>query len=133
MENDNRQRLVLLVEDDEVVRELVRRGLERADFRVIAVGTAEEGLVVADQYRNQIDVLVMDIMLPDSWGTRLAVDVRTLHPEVGVVYVSGFATEDPVLGAGLTELKPFLQKPFAIQELVDAVRSVLAPGPDGAQ
>jgi len=130
--SEARQRLVLLVEDDEVVRELVRRGLERAGFRVIAVGSAEEGLVVADQYRNQIDVMVMDIMLPDSWGTRLAVDVRTLHPEVGVVYVSGFADEDPVLGAGLTELKPFLQKPFAISELIDAVHSVLAAPHDGS-
>ena len=126
MSMEDRQKLVLLVEDDEVVRELVRRGLERANFRVIAVGTAEEGLVVADQYRNQIDAMVMDIMLPDSWGTRLAVDVRTLHPNVGVVYVSGFANEDPVLGAGLTELKPFLQKPFAINDLVKAVHSVLS-------
>jgi len=131
MSKEDRQKLVLLVEDDEVVRELVRRGLERAQFQVIAVGTAEEGLVVADQYRNQIDAMVMDIMLPDSWGTRLAVDVRTLHPEVGVVYVSGFANEDPVLGAGLTELKPFLQKPFSISDLVEAVRSVLTPEQEG--
>lgn len=128
--NQDRQRLVLLVEDDEVVRELVRRGLERERYRVLAVGTAEEGLVIADQYRDQLDVLVMDIMLPDSWGTRLAVDVRTLHPEIGIVYVSGFASEDPVLGAGLRELSPFLQKPFTIQALLDAVRSVL-PSPSG--
>lgn len=126
-----------MVEDGEELRKFMRRALERHGFTVLEAATAEEALVLANSLPHAIDVLLMDIMLPDSWGTQLAEDIRMLHPGIGVVLTSGRTVDDPVLGAGITQREPFLKKPFKISELVDAVVSVLgiaAPvGPDETQ
>lgn len=127
-------RVVLVVEDGEDLRKFLKWALERHGFSVLEAGSAEEALVLADSYRDDIDVLLMDIMLPDSWGTQLAEDIRMLHPEVGVILTSGHTLEDPVLGAGITQREPFLKKPFEISDLLTAIDSVAeaaAPiGPD---
>lgn len=120
------RRVVLVVEDGEDLRQFLKRTLERYDFAVLEAGSAEEALVLANAVPHAIDVLLMDIMLPDSWGTRLAEDIRTLHPGIGVVLTSGHTVEDPVLGAGISQREPFLKKPFEIRELMDAITTVMA-------
>jgi two-component system, cell cycle sensor histidine kinase and response regulator CckA len=128
------QRVVLVVEDSEDLRRFLRRTLERYGFSVLEAGSAEEALMLADAASHGIDILLMDIMLPDSWGTRLAEDIRMLHPDVGVILTSGHTVEDPVLGAGITQRNPFLKKPFAIEQLLQAIADVSSPvaplGPD---
>lgn len=117
-------RVVLVVEDGVDLRSFLKRTLERHGFTVIDAGTAEEALVLAHAVPDPIDVLLMDIMLPDSWGTRLAEDIKTIHPSIGVILTSGRTLDDPVLGAGIAQRKPFLKKPFRIAELLDAIGMV---------
>jgi two-component system, cell cycle sensor histidine kinase and response regulator CckA len=117
-------RTVLVVEDRPELRSFLRQALKRYGFEVLEAGTAEEALILANSVQAPIDVLLMDIMLPDSWGTQLAEDIRTLHPDVGVILTSGRTLDDPVLGAGITQRAPFLKKPFRISELLEAISEV---------
>ena len=69
----------------------------------------------------RIDVLVTDIFLGDGWGGQVAVRVRQHHPELGVVFISGRAHEDPILRHGIQDHMVFLEKPFTYQALSEAV------------
>lgn len=116
--------LVLVVEDEGGLRRFMTRALEKEGYECVEAGSAEEALMAAGEPGRPVDILVMDIMLPDSWGTRLVEDIRAESPDVGVILISGYTESDPVLGAGARERHPFLTKPFEADELLSAVRRV---------
>lgn len=127
------KRLILIVEDEEPARRLFAAALEQHGYQVLQAGSAEEALVVAEGAEQPIDALLMDIMLPDSWGTRLAQSLRVLHPDMGIIYASGYAHDDPIMMSGIDSETRFLHKPFEISDLIDEVSSVLENGPESAR
>ena len=125
--------LILVVEDDPIVRGFIVRTLKRASYRCLVAGSAEEALQVSSQVEEPIDLLILDIMLPDSWGTRLVQDIQAQHPYARVILASGHTADDPVLAAGVQARNPeipFLNKPFTPDELVETVVSLLGRGSD---
>jgi CheY-like chemotaxis protein len=116
---------VLLVEDEESVRQLVKETLERKGYRVLEAENGEAGLTVAAQHQQQIDLVITDVVMPHLGGQELAQRLRASRPEIKVLYLSGY-TEDAVVGEGTVESgKAFLQKPFTLQSLARKVREVL--------
>ena len=117
---------VLLVEDEAIVRDFARTALERAGYRVLAAGRATEALDLLAGGAD-VDVLVSDVVMPGMGGRELAERVVAERPGTGVVLVSGYS-EEPAAGdlAG-GQMPVFLQKPFAVPALVDAVREVVDP------
>lgn len=125
--------LILVVEDDTTVRGFIVRTLKRAGYRCLVAGSAEEALHVSSQVEEPIDLLILDIMLPDSWGTRLVQDIQAQHPYARVILTSGHTADDPVLAAGVQARDPeipFLNKPFSPDELVETARALLGKGDD---
>lgn len=114
---------ILIVEDEAPARRVFATALEQEGYRVLQAGSAGEALVVADD-DEAIDILLMDIMLPDSWGSKLAQNIRMLHPEVGVIYTSGYAADDPIMMSGIEEGTRFLHKPFEIDDLLKEVAAM---------
>lgn len=120
--------LILIVEDDETVRGFMVRVLKRSGYRCLIAGSAEEALQASSSVEEPIDLLILDIMLPDSWGTRLVQDVQAQHPYSRVILTSGHTADDPVLAAGIAARDPeipFMNKPFSPEELLEHVRSLL--------
>jgi CheY-like chemotaxis protein len=112
--------VVLVVEDERAVRQLVRRALTEAGYRVMVAGNAVEALEILDQV-DQVHVLVSDLVLPGMSGTELAVRAAQDHPGLAVVLMSGHAgVHRPAAGAEL-----LLTKPFAPSELVRRVREAI--------
>jgi two-component system, cell cycle sensor histidine kinase and response regulator CckA len=112
---------ILLVEDEEPVRELVRRVLEDAGYEVLAAGLpseAERLLAEADH----VDLLLSDVVMPEMSGYDLAGRVREAHPEIRLMFMSGYAHS--VSGAEQAEGR-LLKKPFAPEQLARAVRATL--------
>jgi PAS domain S-box-containing protein len=118
---------VLLVEDEEIVRDFARTALERAGYRVQATSRAAEALQLVASGVD-LDVLVSDVVMPGMGGRELAEQVLAERPGTGVVLVSGYS-EEPAAGdlAG-GQMPVFLQKPFSVPALVDAVRDVIEAG-----
>ncbi len=117
-----------MVEDDANVRGFMVRTLQRSGYRCLVAGSAEEALQVSSEVEEPIDILVLDIMLPDSWGTRLVQDIQAQHPFARVILTSGHTADDPVLAAGVQARDPgipFLHKPFTPEELAGTVESLL--------
>jgi two-component system cell cycle sensor histidine kinase/response regulator CckA len=116
---------ILLVEDDEQVRRLARRVLERAGFTVVEAGDAEAALRRANRHPGTIHLLVVDMMLPGLSGRELAAQLAIHRPAVKVLYISGTADEAIGRHQVLAPGTEFLQKPFALDQLVRKVRKVL--------
>lgn len=117
---------VLLVDDDPALRGALARGLKRKGFEVSAAATAADALRLVADPGVPIDVVIMDIVLPDSWGSQVAMEQSLYRPETPVIFISGHALEDAVLQAssGQGEIV-FLAKPFTVDELAAAIRSVV--------
>jgi two-component system, cell cycle sensor histidine kinase and response regulator CckA len=116
---------VLLVEDEESVRQLVRETLASKGYHVLEAENGQSGLAVAAAHRGKIDLIITDVVMPGMSGRELADQLVVARPEVRVLYLSGY-TEDTIVSEGAIESgKAFLQKPFTLQSLSRKVREVL--------
>jgi nitrogen-specific signal transduction histidine kinase len=115
---------VLVAEDDETVRKFTRLALETQGYAVLE-GVGAEALRVAARHSGPIHLLVTDVVMPQMGGRELAEVLRAAHPDLKVLYVSGY-TDDAVVRHGIVEATDaFLQKPFTPLALARKVRSVL--------
>ncbi len=116
---------VLLVEDEESVRELVRLTLAARGYKVLEAENGEAGLRVAEACKEPIDILITDVVMPGIGGRELAKTLLRLRPGISVLFLSGY-TEDTVVTQGASgPATAFLQKPFTLQNLAKKVREVL--------
>ena len=121
--------VVLVVEDDELVRAVLVRALTETGFRVLPAANGAEALDIAGKRQQQVDAVITDLAMPGLRGRELAERLEQLRPGVPVLFVSGHA-DDEVARRGLLDPgRPFLQKPFEpeviglkVRELLDAVR-----------
>jgi two-component system alkaline phosphatase synthesis response regulator PhoP len=118
------KKTVLLVEDDDSVRQLVRLSLERHDFEVVEASGGAEGLDLVDRHRP--DAVVLDLMMPLGAGDRLLTELRAgpKTERIPVVVVSGKPdVGDEVIG--LVGRENFLVKPFDPEALIERVKAVV--------
>jgi len=119
---------VLLVEDDEAVRELTCEVLEMHGYTVLAVADAGEAPRVLEGASRPIHLLVTDVVMPRLSGRDLTERLRSLRPGLKVLYISGYAGTAVVHHGVLDPGTPFLQKPFTPDALLRSVRKVLDDG-----
>lgn len=116
---------VLLVEDEEAVRQLSYEVLRRNGYTVLVAHNGEEALQVCERYKAPISLMVTDVVMPGMSGRELAESLVPSRPEMKVLYTSGY-TDDAVVRRGvLQEGVAFLQKPFMAEALARKVRELL--------
>jgi two-component system cell cycle sensor histidine kinase/response regulator CckA len=120
---------LLLVEDEEAVRTLVRNVLRKKGYRVLEASQGEEALEFSELYRGRIDLLVTDVVMPQMNGRELARRLVKSRPEIKVLYISGYADNTVWSEGGLDSSGAFLQKPFSPEALARKVREVLGGPP----
>jgi two-component system, cell cycle sensor histidine kinase and response regulator CckA len=120
---------VLVVEDENLVRKLVRTILESRGYFVLDAQGGEEALHVCRNHKGPIHVLVTDVVMPKMKGTEVADRLRSIYPEIKVLYMSGYTADsiDQIEGFG-TGVQ-FLQKPFSPLDLVNRVLELLDSHP----
>ncbi len=119
---------VLVVEDEEGIRTLMRKILVRNGYQVLEATGGEEALRIAKSHAGRIHLLVTDMVMPDMSGRELSEKLRQSLPEVRVLFASGY-TDDSVIHSGaLPPGTAFLQKPFTLGSLLEKVREVLDAG-----
>ncbi len=115
---------VLVVEDADVLRELVRRVLQRQGYSVLVAANADEARTLFERHAS-IDLLLTDVVMPGASGPELTEELVARRPGLKVVYMSGY-TQDAIVQRGV--LKPgiaFLHKPFTAETLGRKLREVL--------
>jgi signal transduction histidine kinase/CheY-like chemotaxis protein len=124
---------ILLAEDEQAVRELVRSMLVTGGYSVLVAGSGEEALVAAGRHAGPIHLLLTDVVMPGINGRVLAEQLRHVRPDTVVLFMTGY-TDDTVVKHGVLDgVVTLLPKPFTRRALLDTVREVLdgtaAPGP----
>ena len=120
---------ILIVEDDDDVRALVAEALCNRGYNVLKAHTPEEALKIANG-RTPIHLLITDVVMPGDTGPQMAQTLMARRPGLRVIYMSGFTDEVVVRSGTLRADATFLQKPFTLVELEQAVRNLLeAPVP----
>jgi len=119
---------ILLVEDDDIVRNLTGRVLTSLGYRVLAARGGENALRIMEDRRGDIDLVLTDIVMPGMSGRELFERVGALHPGVKVIYMSGYSDDEAGKGDDAEPEAGFLRKPFSRDELAKAVRRRLGAG-----
>jgi PAS domain S-box-containing protein len=120
---------ILVVEDEEAVRILVRRVLESSGYHVLEARHGAEALLICDEHKDPIQMLMTDVIMPEMSGRQLADRLSAQRPEMKILYMSGY-TDNAISHHGILEPGTnFLQKPFTPVNVLHKVRSVLDGGP----
>jgi two-component system cell cycle sensor histidine kinase/response regulator CckA len=116
---------ILVVEDEDDLRELLCQGLKSCGYRVFSAPGGTAALDLAQKHRNEIDLLVTDLVMPQMSGTTVAATIRKLDKKIKILYISGYADAAAMTHRGLPRGAAFLQKPFTLDTLVERVRDIL--------
>lgn len=119
---------ILIVEDNENLRNLLQRTLEGVGFSVLSAADGAVALDLCQQHDGAIDVMVSDIVMPRLNGLQLAEQVRAARPEMKFLFITGFADEFPELRGLIKGGATILEKPFLPSELLLGVEDMLNDG-----
>jgi len=118
---------ILLVEDEDSVRQLVRETLESRGYRVLEAENGDAALALAASHTDPIHLIITDVVMPGLSGHELVQQLLPTRPTLKVLYLSGYAQEAFATPAAADAPKTFLQKPFTLQSLSRKVREILGP------
>ncbi|MDM8555391.1 response regulator [Desulfococcaceae bacterium HSG7] len=113
---------VLLIEDEEVVREVNQELLGFLGYHVLAAKTGKEAITIAETFDGVIDIALLDIKLPDIDGTRLFPIIQKARPDMKVIVCSGYSLDGPAESILKAGAHGFLQKPFSINVLSEKLK-----------
>jgi signal transduction histidine kinase/CheY-like chemotaxis protein len=120
---------ILLVEDQEALREVGRSALESEGYHVITAKNCEDAVAMAKVYSGPIHLLLTDVVLPKQSGREVARQIRALRPEIKVIYMSGYAPSELFEEGAIEAGAGFLQKPCSIVEISGKIRQILDNAP----
>jgi len=116
---------ILLVEDDDSLRDMISEALEMLGYQVLAASSAEEAIAIVDDSSERIDLLLTDVILPKMDGRSLGDALAGVLPEMAVLYMSGY-TDDFIVRHGVLDPEvSFISKPFSPDALARRVREKL--------
>jgi two-component system cell cycle sensor histidine kinase/response regulator CckA len=130
VENLSGSEIVLIVEDDNSLRKLAQKSLQPHGYRVLVAENGEDALRISKEHEGTIDLMITDVVMPKMGGKETAERLQALHPQMKVIYMSGY-TDDSIVHHGV--LAPglnFLEKPFSPGGLARKVREVLGKKQD---
>jgi len=119
---------ILVVEDDEMVRTLVRETLEREGYKLLEAPGPLEAQAIGREFRGAIQLMITDVVMPKVSGRELATQMKGVRPDLKIIYMSGYTDNAILASGGLQKEVAFLQKPFTPAALTEKVREVLENG-----
>jgi CheY-like chemotaxis protein len=119
---------ILIVEDNDNLRNLMQRTLEAVGFSVLTAADGAEGLRLCQEHDHAIDLLVSDLVMPRLNGIQLSEQVRASHPAMRLLFVTGFAGEFPEVHELIKVGATILEKPFLPSEFLRKVEDTLSQG-----
>jgi two-component system, cell cycle sensor histidine kinase and response regulator CckA len=116
--------LIMLVEDEPAILEMTKLMLQKSNYQVIAAGTPQEALNLAEEQSSKIELLITDVVMPGMNGKQLADRFRSNYPDLKILFMSGY-TSDIIAQRGMLETGVnFINKPFSISMLAKKLRLI---------
>jgi DNA-binding NtrC family response regulator len=123
--------IVLVVDDDSLMRGALCEHLRLNDFSIVDVATAAEGYSQVLKLRDRVSLLITDMVLPGGGGWQLVQSARRVIPDLAVIFISGAIDEQVVTSASSHPRTGFLEKPFEFDRLTNLIGALLAEGISG--
>ncbi len=117
--------LILLVDDEPVIRSILRQGLEQAGFKVLEAADGVDGFGAFVRHRASIRMVLLDLTMPRMSGDEVFSEIQRLAPEVPVVLMSGYSQQEATAALQGKGLAGFLSKPCSVREVLAVVHRVL--------
>ncbi len=121
-----RKPVILLVEDESVVREVTRQVLEHAGYEVLECAGPRDAVRLAAAHRGRIGLLLSDVVMPGMNGLDLARRIQAIQPHLTTVFMSGYAENAVLQQAVRIPRSTYIQKPFTVDLLLRSVAAALA-------
>jgi len=116
---------ILIIEDEEGVRESAAEMLKMQGYNVLKAGNGEEAISVCSGYKDDIHLVLLDVVIPGLRGPELFEKIKEIHQESAVLFMSGY-TDNVIVHHGiLKEGLEFIQKPFTLEDISKKIREVL--------
>jgi CheY-like chemotaxis protein len=128
-----KSRTILLVDDEPAIVLMTTAALEEAGYRVLSAQNGKDAIWMYAQHRGAIAAVVLDMMMPDLDGLQVLDELRRLEPEVTVIACSGLQTKERELAAQHHGATAFLAKPYADDQLLSLLATVLKPAQEAAR
>ena len=117
--------IILLVEDEDAVRMFASRALTNKGYEVLTADDGEMALSVLAEQKHPVSLIISDVMMPNMDGPTMMAEVIKTHPDIKVLFISGYADEAFRKGIDPAINYDFLAKPFSLTDLAEKVRDVL--------
>lgn len=116
---------VLVVEDEPAFRDFLVEGLRGAGYRALAAENGVEALRTAEEHKGAINLVLTDVIMPQMSGPELVKCLKQVHPEISILYMSGYA-DDKLQGDSVSDGLALIQKPFYLQDLLRKIKETLS-------
>jgi PAS domain S-box-containing protein len=116
---------ILLVDNDIVIRNFTIETLESIGYKLFVAGSAEEAIIISENYEDHIDLLLTDVIMTGEDGWALSEKISTKRPAIKVIFVSGSLDDSIILNNIMKHGAPFINKPFTTKKLICTIRDVL--------
>jgi DNA-binding NtrC family response regulator len=116
---------ILLVDDEELVRDLGERTLKRAGYHVITATNGKEALELYGKKQGKIELVILDLLMPEMGGKQCLSELLGMQPKPKVLVASGYSDDVSIEESLRLGAKGFVSKPFRLMELLQQVRRVL--------
>jgi DNA-binding NtrC family response regulator len=125
----NSKPTILVVDDEDAIRDFVRFALEHAGYAVVPARDGEEAEQLFHATPHRFSLVLSDVVMPNGTGTDLVTAIRRIDPKVRVLFMTGFAATATLEPLVLPPDTPVIAKPFSLDQLLRAVASALASKP----
>ena len=116
--------VTLVVDDEAIIREITCHMLERMGFEVLTAEDGKEALRIFYEHQDQINVVLLDVLMPEMSGPETLEALRKTHPHIPVIIISGYDQEKALDKFGSLQISEFLQKPFNASQLEGCLRDI---------
>jgi len=124
-QDKTKAKTILVVDDEDKLREILKLGLTRHGFSVLEAASGEDALQLSKDYLEPIHLLLVDVVMPGMSGVELAPQLLASRPDTKVILMSGYRDDQILLNAALNPNTPFFHKPFTIDSLIQTIDNLL--------
>jgi two-component system, cell cycle sensor histidine kinase and response regulator CckA len=123
--NQNEDKLILVIDDEDMLRDVLKEVLEMVGFSALFASSGREGIQLFEENRNRIQLILMDILMPEMSGLETHKEIKALDPDMKFIFMSGFPDKDALSLRELVGEYVFVKKPFSVKEIVSQIKQVL--------
>jgi CheY-like chemotaxis protein len=116
---------ILLVDDEDLIRDLGKRTLRKAGYTVLTASNGKEALEIYRKEQSRIDLVILDLIMPEMGGKECLKGLLEINLDIKVLIASGYSADGPTNGASASGSKGFVAKPFDMREVLEMVRKTL--------